>query len=69
MSEEQNIDWRKILIAYMAHVGRDEGVDFLGVDEMAQADGLTTEENEALRQVANLGRLPQYQLCSTKVAV
>lgn len=38
------MDYRKILVAYIAHVGREEGTDFLG----APIAGLTGEENALL---------------------
>jgi hypothetical protein len=41
------MDWRKILAAYIDHVGKCEGVDFLpGVH------ALTDEENAALAELA-----------------
>lgn len=44
------MDWRKILAAYIEHVGATEGVDFLpGVS------GLTDEENAALAELAAEG--------------
>lgn len=42
------IDWRKILMAYISHVGACEGIDFLP----AELDGLTAEENAALNEAA-----------------
>ena len=42
------VDYRKILAAYIAHVGRQEGTDFLG-EPLAT---LTNDENAALHEVA-----------------
>ena len=42
------VDWEKVLIAYINHVGYLEGTDFLP----AELDGLTPEENEGLKQAA-----------------
>lgn len=42
------IDYRKVLIAYIDHVGHCEGTDFLP----ATLDDLTTEENIALHEAA-----------------
>lgn len=42
------MDYRKILIAYIDHVGRCEGVDFLGSGPSEVLPGLTEEEGIAL---------------------
>jgi hypothetical protein len=42
------MDYRKILVAYIDHVGYSEGTDFLP----AELRGLTAEENAALAQAA-----------------
>jgi len=43
-----NPDWRKILVAYIAHVDDVEGTDFLGYP----VDGLTDAENVMLLEAA-----------------
>jgi hypothetical protein len=46
------IDYRKILKAYMDHVGECEGVFFIGpARHPKQLDGLSEEENSALMDV------------------
>lgn len=42
------VDYRKILIAYINHVGSVEGVDFLGDDQSTFVAGLSDEENVEL---------------------
>ena len=48
------IDYRKILIAYIAHVSANEGVDFLP----AALTGLSTDELVALHEAAMEARPP-----------
>jgi len=49
-------DYRKILMAYIQHVGQEEGTDFLGfaaVDSLREL-GLDADEIEELEHVAGL---------------
>jgi hypothetical protein len=54
MSDE--VDYRKILIAYMHHVGECEGIDFLGTGPSEELGGLSPEEAVELAKVRDLGR-------------
>ena len=49
MSDDRNIDWRKILYAYMEHVATEEGVDYLPA---RLANHLTPTECSALHRLA-----------------
>jgi hypothetical protein len=52
------IDYRKILIAYVDHVGECEGVDFLEDGPAAHQPGLTEEEAVELAKIRDIGRIP-----------
>ncbi len=52
------IDYRKMLLLYVAHVGDYEGTDFLGNGKFADIDGLTDEESVELAKIRDLSRTP-----------
>lgn len=64
------IDYRKILIAYINHVGQMEGVDMLGEDASENLSALDEEENIALAKARDatppeLGGRDRYRYYDT----
>jgi hypothetical protein len=52
-----DVDWHKILVAYIRHVGEMEGVDFLGRRTgCTPIDGLDTNEMDQLIAAAEKAR-------------
>jgi hypothetical protein len=57
------IDYRKILKAYMDHVGEHEGVFFVGPIREGQIESLSEEENNALMDIYDeLAREPSHSM-------
>jgi hypothetical protein len=52
----EDLDWRKILYAYVEHVATEEGVDYLPA---RLADHLTPKECSALHRLAAERRCPE----------
>jgi Fe-S cluster biogenesis protein NfuA len=46
-----SFDYRKILKAYIWHIGECEGCTFLGRSAEPSIEGLTTEERDELRKI------------------
>lgn len=56
-TSKKPIDYRKLLKAYIKHVGACEGVDFLTYHD-GVIDGLTAAESDELRRLADEDRTP-----------